>query len=178
MTRRALKRKGSIDVNFLRNYRGEFFFFFEYTFQTEFQQSLVWGRRPLNHRSVAFVFCSSGMGRWYEEMCFFFFFFCNRERTGEQPLQTGWRKLIKIKHFWKFPLTHFRCKVTLVGEPQLENSLLWFSRFYLPKYSGEHVQISTPNRIVQSEQLAIDNSEKKQLKRNKCGKHTFWYTRS
>lgn len=38
MTRRALKRKGSIDVNFLRNYRDEFFF--EHTFQTEFQQSL------------------------------------------------------------------------------------------------------------------------------------------
>ena len=26
MTRRALKRKGSIDIIFLRNYRGEFFF--------------------------------------------------------------------------------------------------------------------------------------------------------
>lgn len=107
-------------------------FFFENTFQTEFQQSLVWGRRPLNHRSCGFcvLFYWHGKVIWRNVL---FFFSCNRERTGEQPLQTGWRKLIKRKHFWKFPLTHFRCQVTLVGEPQLENSLLWYSRFYLPK---------------------------------------------
>lgn len=132
MTRRALKRKGSIDVNFLRNYRDEVFFF-EYTFQTEFQQSLVWGRRPLNHRSCGFCVLFYWHGKVIWGNVLFIFFFCNRERTGEQPLQTGWRKLIKIKHFWKFPFTHFRCQVNLVGEPQLENSLLWYSRFYLPK---------------------------------------------
>ena len=132
MTRRALKRKGSIDVNFLRNYRDEVFFL-NIHFKQNFNSHLYEAEDLWIIGLVAFVFCSTGMGRWYEEMCFLFFFFCNRERTGEQPLQTGWRKLIKIKHFWKFPFTHFRCQVTLVGEPQLENSLLWYSRFYLPK---------------------------------------------
>ena len=47
---------------------------------------------------------------------------------------------------------------------------LIFKMFKFPKYSEELVQIFHlyHNRMMQSELLVIDNSEKKKLKRNKC----------
>lgn len=135
MTRRALKRKGSIDVNF-----------WETTEMSLFKKNLHFKQNLSSHLSeadlwiidlVAFVFCSTGMGRQCEEMCFFC---CNKERTGEQPFHTGWRKLMKIKHFWKFPLPHFRHwdQGIRTGEPQLENSLLWLSRCLRSQNIAEH----------------------------------------
>lgn len=129
---KGFEKKGVHRHYFFKKLQRWVFFFLKIHFKQNFNSHLYEAEDLWIIGLVAFVFCSIGMGRWYEEM-WFFFFSCNRERTGEQPLQTGWRKLIKRKHFWKFPLTHFRCQVTLVGEPQLENSLLWYSRFYLPK---------------------------------------------
>lgn len=82
MTRRALKRKGSIDIIFLRNYRGEFFFFLKIHFKQNFNSHLYEAEDLWIIGLVAFVFCSIGMGRWYEEMCFFFFFLQQRKNWG------------------------------------------------------------------------------------------------
>lgn len=123
---KGFKKKGVNWCKFFGNYRDEFFKNLHLNSHLYTTEDL-W----IIDRSCGFcvLFCRHGKVRQGKGL----FFGCNSERTGEemQPFQTGWGKLIKIKHLWKFPLTHFRYwdQVILAEEPQGENSLLWYSRW-------------------------------------------------
>lgn len=130
-------------------------------------------------QSVAFVFFSTGMGRWCKETCSFFF--SATERTGG-----------RLGHFRqdgenedKTPLKVSTYTFQVLGQSY---SISWrttarkvasfiFKVFKFPKYSEELVQIFClyHNRMMQSELLAMRSfREKKKLTRNKCWKQTTW----
>lgn len=129
--RRALKWKRLTDVIFLffGNYRDEILK------NLRFEQNLnshLYKAETFESRSCGFCVLFYWHGRWCKEMCFFFFFFFflqQRKNWGGDSAISDRMEKIKIKHLWKFPLTHFRHwdQVILIGEPQLENSLLWYS---------------------------------------------------
>lgn len=92
-----------------------------------------------------------------------------------QLFQTGWRKLIEIKQFWKFPLQHFRFWDSSWRTKARKFTYLTFKVFKFPntakRLSDFHLH---HKRMVQGEVLATNKPEKRKSVKEMCWKYIIW----